>query len=182
MAPTHDHRSSGRLVAPSNDSARGSHVISPSRSRGHPRMTSDDVLDIAYGIPTLQSPPDPRRPTNSTSPGHGHMRSASHPFTALFSNRSKNPAIRSGHVETAENGNVSSNRDSHQPFTGRNGQVLEKGLTQGKCMTCNSDVRWPKQLDVFRCTICQTINDIHPTKHGHDSEGSSLSSAVHMNA
>ncbi|OTB05388.1 hypothetical protein M426DRAFT_72892 [Hypoxylon sp. CI-4A] len=32
----------------------------------------------------------------------------------------------------------------------------------GNCMTCASLVRWPKELPVFRCTICLTINDIKP--------------------
>ncbi|PKY04369.1 ubiquitin-protein ligase [Aspergillus campestris IBT 28561] len=33
-------------------------------------------------------------------------------------------------------------------------------LTSGRCMTCNSTVRWPKHLKVFRCTECLTVNDL----------------------
>ena len=32
----------------------------------------------------------------------------------------------------------------------------------GKCMTCDSTVRWPQGLKVFRCTTCLTINDLEP--------------------
>lgn len=41
-------------------------------------------------------------------------------------------------------------------------KVPEKDLTTGKCMTCDSMVRWPKNLSVFRCTVCLTINDLKP--------------------
>jgi len=29
-------------------------------------------------------------------------------------------------------------------------------------MTCDSMVRWPKELKVFRCAVCLTINDLKP--------------------
>jgi E3 ubiquitin-protein ligase HECTD2 len=29
-------------------------------------------------------------------------------------------------------------------------------------MTCDSTVRWPKELKVFRCTVCLMINDLKP--------------------
>lgn len=29
-------------------------------------------------------------------------------------------------------------------------------------MTCDSTVRWPRDLKVFRCTICLTVNDLEP--------------------
>ena len=32
----------------------------------------------------------------------------------------------------------------------------------GKCVTCDSTVRWPQDLKVFRCTTCLTINDLEP--------------------
>ncbi|KAK8024746.1 ubiquitin protein ligase [Apiospora arundinis] len=37
----------------------------------------------------------------------------------------------------------------------------------GNCMTCGGLVRWPKELDVFRCTICLTINDLKPLEHSN---------------
>lgn len=32
----------------------------------------------------------------------------------------------------------------------------------GKCITCNSTCRWPRNVQVFRCTICLTVNDLEP--------------------
>lgn len=32
----------------------------------------------------------------------------------------------------------------------------------GNCITCGSLVRWPKTVQEFRCTICETINDLAP--------------------
>lgn len=41
-------------------------------------------------------------------------------------------------------------------------QCAEKDLVTGKCMTCDTNVRWPKHLNVFRCTVCLMINDLKP--------------------
>ena len=41
-------------------------------------------------------------------------------------------------------------------------QYGEKDLVTGKCLTCDSLVRWPRQLDVFRCTVCLMVNDLKP--------------------
>lgn len=41
-------------------------------------------------------------------------------------------------------------------------QSTDTDLTKGHCMTCDSLVRWPKDLKVFRCTICLMINDLTP--------------------
>lgn len=38
--------------------------------------------------------------------------------------------------------------------------VSSKDFVTGTCMTCGSLMRWPKELGVFRCTICATINDL----------------------
>ncbi len=37
-----------------------------------------------------------------------------------------------------------------------------KDFVTGTCMTCGSLVRWPRELLLFRCTICLTINDLEP--------------------
>ncbi|KAL9128657.1 MAG: hypothetical protein Q9217_002717 [Psora testacea] len=39
----------------------------------------------------------------------------------------------------------------------------ERDLVTGKCSTCNSSVRWPRYLDVFRCTVCYMVNDLKST-------------------
>ncbi|KAL2821372.1 hypothetical protein BDW59DRAFT_110562 [Aspergillus cavernicola] len=44
-------------------------------------------------------------------------------------------------------------------------------LTIGKCMLCNSTVRWPRHLNVFRCTECLTVSDLEPYQEARDSGG-----------
>lgn len=36
----------------------------------------------------------------------------------------------------------------------------EVEMTSGKCATCDCQVRWPRHLDVFRCTVCLMVNDL----------------------
>ena len=36
----------------------------------------------------------------------------------------------------------------------------EKDFVTGKCATCDSLVRWPRHLDVYRCTVCLMVNDL----------------------
>lgn len=36
------------------------------------------------------------------------------------------------------------------------------GEVTGRCATCDSTVRWPKRLSVFRCPVCSMINDLEP--------------------
>ncbi|CAG8453048.1 8874_t:CDS:10 [Ambispora gerdemannii] len=38
----------------------------------------------------------------------------------------------------------------------------------GKCMCCNSNLRFPVSVSCFRCTVCQTINDHKPTQQKGD--------------
>ncbi|KFZ15303.1 hypothetical protein V501_02766 [Pseudogymnoascus sp. VKM F-4519 (FW-2642)] len=47
----------------------------------------------------------------------------------------------------------------------------DRDLTTGKCMACDSMVRWPKELAVFRCSVCVTINDLTPISTVQDSGG-----------
>jgi hypothetical protein len=60
-------------------------------------------------------------------------------------------------------------RTPSQPLTSSTRTVAGKAndphqpnLLTGRCMTCASMVRWPKDLSVFRCTVCLTINDLAP--------------------
>ncbi|CUS09549.1 unnamed protein product [Tuber aestivum] len=46
---------------------------------------------------------------------------------------------------------------------GRSGGAL---FATGHCMCCDCTVRWPSDLNVFRCTVCMTINDLKPVPSG----------------
>ncbi|KAL0940971.1 HECT-domain-containing protein [Colletotrichum truncatum] len=96
----------------------------------------------------------PRRPRRPT-----HSRSMSHPFPALFSTKKKRPDTT-----------YESDSDDNVPvMTKPQGNTHKRGgansgsrdFATGNCMTCGSLVRWPRELKVFKCTVCLTINDIH---------------------
>jgi E3 ubiquitin-protein ligase HECTD2 len=55
-------------------------------------------------------------------------------------------------------------QERHAKFAGRKGsfQYSESELITGKCATCDSLVRWPQRLDVYRCSVCLMVNDLKP--------------------
>lgn len=51
-------------------------------------------------------------------------------------------------------------------MAGANGvsvQHGEKDLVIGKCRTCDCAMKWPRQVDSYRCQICLMINDLKPS-------------------
>ncbi|RYO81986.1 hypothetical protein DL764_009684 [Monosporascus ibericus] len=103
----------------------------------------------------------PRRPAP-------HSRSMSHPFPNIFSSKKKKAP---GQVDHSRHDDSGSGDDYSpqpqpnprtQPMTTRNVPRGPTDFATGNCMTCSSLVRWPKELLVFRCTICLTINDLKP--------------------
>lgn len=171
--PSASQHQSGRAV-PRN--------IQTTRNTNHDRPTTADLnrplppppasaSAESYEIPSLRRRPGPNSPEPDT-PKHHHNRSFSHPFPSLFgSKRSDKKQPPRGDVEAApavardarhDEGNTKpqgtespSQRGDRQPVT-------------GKCMTCDSTVRWPHGLKVFRCTTCLTINDLesNPERRG----------------
>lgn len=130
-----------------------------------------------YEIPTLRRRPAPDA-ADSNAPKPAHNRSFSHPFPHLFGSKKSerkhqtkgendgtSSALREGRMDDVRAKTVgqesSSHRADRQPVTGR-------------CMTCDSTVRWPQGLKVFRCTTCLTINDLEPN-HEPRQEGSAAS-------
>jgi E3 ubiquitin-protein ligase HECTD2 len=122
-----------------------------------------------YEIPTLR-----RKPIHSTSDpaALNHSRSFSHPFPSLFGGGrkpdKKNPLKIDANIYDTTDDDTSINGDSARhngtgKSTSRNtSQKGNKEPVTGKCMTCDSTVRWPQGLKVYRCTTCMTINDLEP--------------------
>ncbi|KAI1095485.1 hypothetical protein F5B19DRAFT_346773 [Rostrohypoxylon terebratum] len=116
----------------------------------HIESSSDDDIPISK----------PRRPAQ-------HSRSMSHPFPSLFSSKKKKTGRAGDHFGDGDStDDVSPKqkvRQSPQPHAAP--RRIPRGpadFSTGNCMTCASLVRWPKELHVFRCTICLTINDLKP--------------------
>ena len=129
------------------------------------QMGENMYLDQPFhGVPvmTLTSSSSPSRPS--------HGRSYSHPFPSIFGSGKKAEKMSENAVnEDALNklnkipllsiGLASKDQISS------NGTCLQKGeknFVTGKCSTCDSRVRWPRHLDVFRCTVCLMVNDLKP--------------------
>ncbi|EKD12826.1 uncharacterized protein L3040_006980 [Drepanopeziza brunnea f. sp. 'multigermtubi'] len=163
---------SSRLLSPSTRNEAGPHSanappLSPARPR--PRISEADILDNAYGIPILSPPSLTSYGASRPTPSPNHGRSMSHPFPSLFSSRRKRPGesaavagFESAEEEPDSHIGTRNTNQNPTPTPKQRQKVPDKDLMTGKCMTCDSLVRWPKELKVFRCTVCLTINDIKP--------------------
>ncbi|KAB5585348.1 hypothetical protein GE09DRAFT_23016 [Coniochaeta sp. 2T2.1] len=112
-------------------------------------------------------PSRPSKPPRPSRPRHG--RSLSHPFPLLFANKKKKQARQTSEDSDdtdSTDGIMSNTKSKPQPQpqrSHRKGQNSgSRDFATGHCMTCGSLVRWPRELHVFRCTICLTINDLQP--------------------
>lgn len=149
-----------RILSPNSRShefspaLNGSSLASPARPRAPARVTEEVLLDQVYGVPTL--------PIKSTS---SHGRSMSHPFPSLFSGKKHTGTKKNkdAGLDSADERTIppAVARQTAQNPGARQTKVVADLMT-GKCMACDSMVRWPKELNVFRCTVCMTINDLKP--------------------
>ena len=118
-----------------------------------------------HGAPvmTLTSSSSPSRPS--------HGRSYSHPFPSIFGSGKKAEKMSENVVN--EDALNKLNKIPLLPIglaskdqISSNGTCLQRGekyFVTGKCATCDSRVRWPRHLDVFRCTVCLMVNDLKPS-------------------
>ena len=113
-------------------------------------------------------------PSSGASPRHKptrHGRSISHPFPSRPSSRNKLETRARGDLAEVDmedlehdEGMESESGPLHnipQTFSHKGAtQQMERDLVFGKCATCDSMVRWPRHLDVYRCSVCLMINDL----------------------
>ncbi|QSZ33262.1 hypothetical protein DSL72_002850 [Monilinia vaccinii-corymbosi] len=161
MAPWSNRllNSNPRVESGSSIASVGPAPESPSKNRGKARITEADILDNAYGIPTLTTNPQRGRPASSPS-ASSHGRSMSHPFPSLFHGKKKGGAPAPPEIGLFDDDDdVSPEKNAGARSSSR---VADKDFSMGKCMTCNSSVSWPKELHTFRCKVCMTVNDLQP--------------------
>lgn len=145
------------------------------------QLPETGLLRLAYDAPPLHTPD--QRPVaiqgrNEQQP-RGRRRSMSHSFPSIPHGNKKGR----GH-HTAMEYDIG-DRNNTAMFSALTPQSLsrsggsrsanaqqDRDLTTGKCMTCDSMVRWPKGLAVFRCSVCVTINDLTPISTVQDSGSS----------
>ena len=146
---------------------------SKSRARAlkSPHCREDQIGENTYldqpfhgvHVITLISSPSPSRPS--------HRRSYSHPFPSMFGNGKKAEKIPENvfNEDTLNKLNktllipIGLTSKDQMSSNGNYLQNGEKDLVTGKCSTCDSRVRWPRHLDVFRCTVCLMVNDLKPS-------------------
>lgn len=142
----------------------------PAPHRRVPSQLSEaDVLENASNIPVLF--------TGDLAASHiqdrdglqhpsRHGRSISRQFPSIFHSRKKRDGSSTAVAEdTSRLGPscaASKSPARSVPAPNKSIKAVDRDLMTGKCMTCDSTVRWPKDLKVFRCTVCLTINDLVP--------------------
>ncbi|CAH0059561.1 unnamed protein product [Clonostachys solani] len=124
---------------------------------------------------TSSSDHDLHPPTPNRKPAHS--RSMSNPFPSLFKKKkagsATEPTTHQDNKDHAVSMAPRQDGDTQKRGTPMNGREFATGT----CMTCGATVRWPKELNVFKCTICVTINDLSPLKNLRVQSGSSAAPA-----
>ncbi|PHH86397.1 hypothetical protein CDD83_10312 [Cordyceps sp. RAO-2017] len=159
MAPT---ARNGTQPPPPQDLVTRMHndaLLTPTTLSGRLEFSNPDAhADSSSSDSEFQAPR-----TSNTQSRHG--RAMSNPFPSIFNTKKK----KQDPVGRAERGPEREQfpATGHSPSRRRRGaSARSKDFSTGNCMTCASLVRWPKELSVFKCTICATINDILPVDTG----------------
>ncbi|KAI2642242.1 HECT-domain-containing protein [Xylaria nigripes] len=142
---------------PPRANPRSLHVENSLRSQSHVQRDSSSSEDSFNPRP---------------KPLGKHSRSMSHPFPSLFSiKRKKNAAANEfSHDDDDDDDDDIDDTGYNTRIYSSSSQTMNSSrvtpgqseFVTGNCMTCASLVRWPKELHIFRCTKCLTINDLKP--------------------
>lgn len=175
-----------RLIAGSSTAHR--HGSAPAadkaETRGQRQGPRSDLTEISsHGAPPANahrsSPDSPAAKTSSSyRPRSAHARSLSNPFPTLFG-AGKRPDKGTGasknvvDVETTDDESewdavgveIGARRTGSAREAGRPSDV-DRNTKTGRCMTCDSAVRWSLSATSIKCTVCSTINDFTPRVHG----------------
>ncbi|CEJ80499.1 hypothetical protein VHEMI00679 [[Torrubiella] hemipterigena] len=146
--------------------------LSPRGGKGLMRPGADDALVVARDDGYGRTSTDGTRGSNRLPALTGvdsrtlHRRSISNPIPTQF-DRSKprqNSAAGIG-VEAGPSNQSKRPMEIKRTTAGQTSSNNNKDFVSGHCMTCNSLVRWPRNLDIFKCTICLTVNDLSPRQN-----------------
>ena len=112
------------------------------------------------------------QPSKRTGSRPTHARPMSNPFPSLFSGKKKRrDSAEQAALESRLDGDDSAMVGPSARRHKRGDPAGSKDFATGNCMTCASLVKWPKELKVFKCTICATINDIAAVDSGGRGNG-----------
>lgn len=163
-----------RLLSGSSGPSQNQSSTSPLQRNSNKPLTSFPQGTQPTSTPT---PLSPSRANSTPSREHTHNRSASHPLPRLFS-RKKSTQNLGGAVApdtTVDDASVpvlNDNRFTTSPTRVVSGKrrLDEDPSATRYCMCCSSKLRFPKELKVFRCTVCLTINDLEPVGSNKENE------------
>lgn len=169
------------LSNPSNNQHSHHHFASPpSQSHLHPSIPRA----LPQDVPILPSRPVASNPmlamassSSASSPRQrrGHTRSISHPFNGVLSGRGMgkkhNRAISKDVLMDSDDDDDANPYEftfTPMPLASSPKKQLPRtppadgneDFATGKCLTCSTMVRWPKNLSTFRCTECLMVNDL----------------------
>lgn len=121
-----------------------------------------------------QPPPAPRSAQSSSPRQQPHTRAVSHPLPRIFGKKKSAPVLRSvpldEHLVPVLDAGPPGGPVLDKPIGGRK---KDEELITRQCMCCDNKVRFPRDLHVFRCTNCLTINDLEPyVKQARDPKSS----------
>lgn len=149
--------------------------IPPSLSPGFPSLSlngvSADTPDNAPQNSSHAHDASTMAPLNGIMPTashrRGHHRSISHPFTSPFTAIGKKREKAAPKLNTWDSDSDSDEVTYPLQSLSTSPRKEAKGgtsnqLAEGKCPTCNSTVRWPRHLKVYRCTSCLMVTDLEP--------------------
>lgn len=161
--PTWPTRLFSGTFAPNNSPSLGQVLTEGGSQDDRLRGGAQSVMPLR--IPPLSTSknqngnPVARRPSQ-------HGRSISHPFPSIFGSGKKRNA-KEDEVENVIDAKTllvgsPGTRVTDQAGFSRldSAHTEEVEMTSGNCATCDCQVRWPRHLDVFRCTVCLMINDL----------------------
>lgn len=161
--PTWPTRLFSGISAPSSSSTLGQSWTEGGSQDDRPRGGAQTVMP-------LRSPPlSASRNQNGNSVARRpsqHGRSISHPFPSIFgSGKKRNP--KEDEVENVVDaktllvGSPGTQVTDPVGFSRLDSAHAEEvEMMSGKCATCDCQVRWPRHLDAFRCTVCLMVNDL----------------------
>lgn len=94
-----------------------------------------------------------------TDPRRGHHRSISHPFPFPGLGKKRDKAKANMWESDSDSDHVTFPTDAVDGSP-RKDSKIGGDLAETKCQTCNSTVRWPRNLKTFRCSTCLMVTDL----------------------
>ncbi|KAI0124970.1 HECT-domain-containing protein [Xylariales sp. AK1849] len=160
------------------------HPFQPPNATAPPRRTRPDPqfgdhLDVfrkpySQQLPSDSSSDDDVYVSASKNPQlrqAQHSRSMSHPFPSLLTSKKPKKPEPEHDDPTHDDRPKRGQSNPHPNMASKKLPRAPADFSNGNCMTCGGLVRWPKELDIFRCTICLTINDLKPYTPKFEAEG-----------